>query len=99
MRSHTNGFACSGCQCQPIEKKAKQSADIIRAECPIESIISGCPLKKIRFGQQIFCFVVSVGINGRNHPVMGYLKQLTNFSEEPPSHCSNEKKLASAFVT
>jgi len=30
---------------------------------------------------------------------MGRFKQLTNLSEEPPCHFSDEKKLAFAFVT
>src|SRR5258708_15369620 len=62
-------------------------------------IWGGGPLKKVRFCDQISCFVAKrFRMHNRDTPTMGILKHFSNFFEMAYRHIADEKKLPLTLV-
>src|SRR5260221_6908515 len=99
MGSNADRVACSCGEGQAIEKKTQQLSNILCIELA-KTPIWGCrPLKKVRFSDQIICFVAKrLRMHNGDAPTMGSLKHFGNLFEMAYSRIADEKKLPLTFV-
>src|SRR5712692_7140992 len=99
MGSNADRVACSCGEGQAMEKKTQQLSNILCIEVA-KTPIWGCrPLKKVRFSDQIICFVTKRfrTYNG-DAPPMGRLKHFGNLFEMAHRHLADEKELPLTFM-
>src|SRR5258708_21288775 len=99
MGSNANWISCSCSKGQAMEKKTEQLSNILCTEVAKKPIWGCRPLKKVRFSDQIICFVAKrFWTHNGDVPTMGRLKHFSNLFEMTHSHIADEKKLPFTFV-
>src|SRR5258708_20148933 len=99
MGSNADRVACSCSEGQAMEKKTQQLGNILCIEVAKKPIWRCRPLKKVRFSDQIICFVAKrFWTHNGDAPSMGSLKHFSNLFEMAHRHLADEKKLPLTFV-
>src|SRR5712691_1658641 len=99
MGSNADRVACSCGQGQTMKKKSQQLSNVSCIEVAKAPIWGCCPLKKVRFSDQIINFVAKrFRIHNGDAPTMGRLKHFGNLFQVAHRHIANEKKLPFTFV-